>query len=91
MSFGSQIGRLAMRQEGAFWNAYYAMPNTMDGALLLGSIHMNTVQRAERKDAFMTLMREVVSDIIEDACGTRPVWPQPMGVAAPQHERAGHS
>ncbi len=29
-----KIGRLAMRHEGNFWNAYYAMPDTMDGAIL---------------------------------------------------------
>jgi hypothetical protein len=35
----TQIGRLALREEGEWWNAYYyAMPGTMDGALHLGSI-----------------------------------------------------
>ena len=40
-----QVGRLAMRVEGDFWRAYYAMPGTMEGALLLGSIAMGAVQR----------------------------------------------
>lgn len=85
-----QIGRLAMRHEGIFWNAYYMMPDTMEGAVLLGSIAMHFVEgRQDRKDAFMNLMKEAVSDIIEDKTGTRPVWPnQPQ--PAPEHERSGH-
>jgi hypothetical protein len=27
-----KIGRLALRVEGTMWCAYYAMPDTMDGA-----------------------------------------------------------
>lgn len=91
MKRGQQIGRLAMRHEGNFWNAYYAMPGTMEGAVFLGSIHMTAVARTDRKDEFMSLMREVVSDIIENACGMRPVWPNPKGVSAPETDRAGHS
>jgi hypothetical protein len=33
-------GRLALRVEGEFWNAYYAMPGTMRDAIFLGSIRM---------------------------------------------------
>lgn len=87
-----QIGRLAMRHEGDNWNAYYAMPGTMDGAVLLGSIRMGCiVGRRERRDAFMALMREVVGDILEDKLGVRPTWPKPSGEPAPEHERAGHA
>jgi hypothetical protein len=76
--------------EGKFWNAYYAMPNTMERAILLGSIAMRFIEKnQERKDVFMALMREGVADIIEEKTGTRPIWPdgpQP----APERERAGH-
>lgn len=85
-----QIGRLAMRHEGNFWNAYYAMPGTMEGAILLGSIQMRFVQDSARKDAFMAMMREAVSDILEEATGTRPTWPEPHGQSAPESERSGH-
>jgi hypothetical protein len=85
-----QIGRLALRHEGNWWNAYYAMPDTMDGAILLGSIAMRFVEMQERKNAFMTLMREAVSDIIEEKTGTRPTWPEPRGQPAPESERSGH-
>lgn len=82
-----QVGRVAFRQEGDFWNAYYAMPDTMDGALLLGSFHMKfATSRPERKEAFITLMRAAVGDIIEEKFGTRPMWPDPPS-PAPEHER----
>ncbi len=83
----AQIGRLALREEGEFLNAYYALPDTMDGALLLGSIHLKlAMSRPERKAAFMNLMREAVADVIEDLFGTRPDWPDPPAIA-PEHER----
>lgn len=85
-----QIGRLAMRHEGNFWNAYYALPETMNKALPLGSIAMKAIaDHPERKRAFMDLMREFVADIIEEQCGGRPIMPGPS--PAPEHERAGHS
>jgi hypothetical protein len=85
-----KIGRLAMRHEGTFWNAYYALPDTMDDALPLGSIAVRFIAgNEERKTAFMSLMREAVSDLIEEQTGQRPTWPE--GVQpAPHHERAGH-
>lgn len=86
-----QLGRLAMRHEGNFWNAYYAMPDTMDGAILLGSIAMRFVENnQERKTAFILFMREALSDIIEDELGQRPTFPEGPQ-SAPEHEKAGHS
>ena len=89
MSKAQKMGRLAMRHEGNFWNAYYAMPDTMDGALLLGSIAMRFVTNAERKYAFLNFMREAVSDLIEEETGARPIWPDEPH-PAPEHERSGH-
>lgn len=86
----AQIGRLAMRHEGNMWNAYYAMPNTMDGAIPLGSIAMAAIESNEgRKQAFMDMMRDIVADIIEDKTGVRPTWGGLQG--APEHERSGNS
>jgi hypothetical protein len=84
-----KIGRLALRHEGDFWNAYYAMPDTMEGAILLGSIRIRFVETQERKDAFLALMREAVSDILEEATGARPTWPEGPQ-PAPERERSGH-
>ena len=85
-----QVGRLAMRQEGDRWVAYYALPNTMDDAIFLGAIALKAVDgEPARREAFLDLMRDLVADIIEDATGVRPTWggEEP----APAHERAGHS
>ena len=85
----SKIGRLAMRHEGAMWNAYYALTDTMDGAILLGSIAMRFVTDADRKTAFMDMMRDAVGDLIFEETGQRPTWPEGVQVA-PERERAGH-
>jgi hypothetical protein len=85
----AQVGRLAMRHEGEYWNAYYAMPGTMEGAIVLGSIRMGAViDNPARKDAFMVMMRDIVADIIEEHTGYRPIWGGPQ--TAPEHERAGN-
>lgn len=85
-----QTGRLALRVEGDNWNAYYAMPETMESAIYLGSIKMKFVADNEaRKTAFMDLMRECVADIIEETTKVRPTWGGPR--SAPDHEKAGHT
>jgi hypothetical protein len=79
------IGRLALREEGENWNAYYAMPGTMKGALFLGSIRLGFLtKRPERKRAFQALMTECVADIIEETIGVRPTF---RTGPAPEHER----
>lgn len=80
-----QMGRLAMRVEGNFWNAYYALPGTMEGAILLGSLHMGFATNPERRDQFMQYMRECVGDMIEHEFGIRPKWSGT--IEAPEHEK----
>src|SRR3954469_14897930 len=83
------IGRLAMRVEGNLWVAYFALPDSMEGAIFLGSIQMRFVQAdKQRKTAFMDLMREAVGDIFEEKIGERPTWPEGER-RAPEPERAG--
>jgi F0F1-type ATP synthase membrane subunit a len=84
-----QIGRLAMRAEGSLWNAYYAMHDTMTGAIFLGSIRLaSVVDNPARKQAFMDMMRDAVGDTLKEVTGTSPTW---GGAApAPEHERGGH-
>lgn len=82
-----QVGRVALRVEGAWWVAYYALADTMDGAEELARIRMTLVQDPERKAAFMALMRDSVSDIFRDEIGERPEWQAPK--AAPEYERSG--
>lgn len=91
MSQREQMGRLTLRVEGDLWVARYALPDTMEGAIFLGSIAMAFVQDHDRKVRFMALMRDAVSDILEHHTGTRPIWPEPEGRPAPEHERAGRA
>ena len=82
-----QVGRLAMRVEGNWWTAYYALPDTMDKALRLGQVHMSLVQDEDRKQAFMDLCKSFISDIIELNHGKPPSeW---HIEAAPESERSG--
>lgn len=86
-----QVGRLALREEGLWWKAYYAKQDTMQDALLLGQIQLNIVANdtknsRARKREFIMLMQAAVTDIIEDIIGTRPTWPEPPQTA-PEHER----
>jgi hypothetical protein len=83
-----KIGRLAFRVEGDTWRAYYALTETMDGAIPLGSVAMRFVQTPARRDQFIAFMREAVADLIEESTGTRPQWPDPPQ-RAPEHERSG--
>lgn len=78
-----------MRHEGKFWNAYYALPGSMDDAILLGSVAMRFVGTPERRTQFMDFMREAVSDVIFDEVGVRPTWLEGAH-PAPEHEKAGH-
>lgn len=85
-----QIGRLALREEGSTWCAYYALADTMEGAVFLGSIRMGAVvNNPDRKQAFMDLMRDLVADILEEKTGARPTWGGAK--SAPEHERSGNA
>lgn len=84
----SEVGRLAFRHEGAFWNAYWAHDqDSMDKAVLMGSIRMNTVRGRVRED-FLVLMQAAFSNMVEDVTGQTPTWSQPT--SAPESERSGH-
>lgn len=76
MTDKTQIGRIAMRESecGEWWHGYYAMPDTMEGALLLGSIRMQFMHDENRRRAFMGLMQEAVGDILEAEVGSRPSY-----------------
>jgi hypothetical protein len=82
--------RLAMREEGVFWNAYLALPDTMDRAKLIGSISIGAVkQDPKMREEFQALMQKVLANAIEDVTGDRPdTWD--IG-PAPQSERSGNS
>jgi hypothetical protein len=81
-----KAGRLALRGEAGRWNAYWALPNTMQGALFLGSIPLAAINaEPDLKEKFIELMRETVTALIPGA-----TWPDPPH-AAPEHERGGNA
>lgn len=85
----AQVGRLAFRDEVAWWVVYWA-PNThnMKDATELARVSMNLVQTKERRDQFIQFARDVYADMVERCVGVRPVFPiEPQ--PAPEHERAG--
>ena len=85
-----QAGRLALRHEGKMWNAYFALPNTMDGAVFLGSIAIAAViDNVNRKEDFMRLMKSFVADILADRAGARLLWWDAH--EDPESERGGHA
>lgn len=85
-----EIGRLALRREGEWWNAYYARQDTMEGAFLIGSIRIGIATKSpEIKQAFMDLMKNVVAYGLEEVVGQVPSWNEPQD--APESERAGNA
>lgn len=83
------MGRLAMRVEGDWWVAYYALPDSMKGALRLGKVHMTVVQDKERKQAFMDLFKSFIAEIIKRGHGADVEhW---AIESAPEHERSGRA
>jgi hypothetical protein len=83
----SKVGRLAFRAEGDNWACYYALPDTMEGAILMASIAIGIVRDQERKKMFMDLMKHALSDFLEERVGQRPeIWDEEP---APESERSG--
>ena len=68
---------------------YAAMPATMDGAILLGTIRMAAVRRSKPKKAFMELMRSALEDLLRSRGVEVAGWNE--AVAAPEHERSGRA
>lgn len=82
--------RLALREEGQFWNAYLARADTMDNAKLIGSIAIGAVKKdPAAKETFKSLMQGILADAIQEYTGEAPSeWETRT---APEAERAGHS
>jgi hypothetical protein len=81
-----ETGRLALREEGTLWVAYFAQPGTMDGAVFLGSIRMRfVVDKPAQRSTFIALMRDAVNDLFEREMGIAVEnWEERP---APEHER----
>ena len=82
--------RIAFREEGNFWNAYMAQPDTMENAKLIGSIAMGAVRKDKKiKEDFMRLMERVMALAIKETTGEK-IKDWVVGLA-PESERSGHS
>ena len=84
-----EVGRLALRHEGEWWNAYWTKhQDSMIEAVLLGSIRV-TLAHSAAKDAFIEAMKLAFNNLVEDLTGQTPEWGAPH--AAPESERSGHA
>lgn len=84
----SAIGRLCMRHEGTMWNAYYAMPDTEENMILLGSIAMRFIEEnPEMKSEFLDLMKTGVERMIKEITGHDADFER----SRPSSVRSGHA
>lgn len=81
--------RLAIRGEGAHVNAYLAQADSMEGAMLLGSMKRKVCERfPDIFNEWKALMARVVSRTAHEVLG---VEPRMIEEPAPIHERAGRA
>ena len=80
--------RIAFRQEGKWWNAYLARPQTMDRAICMGSILIRLAEDEAVREAFKAMMRAALEVAIRELGHKNPKWETRK---APEHEKSGHS
>ena len=79
-------GRVAIRHEGHMINAYWARPDTMEGAFWLGSIPAYFTEHKDIFERFKKLMIDGAGFVIEDITGGKiEKW---MEQPAPEHEKS---
>lgn len=82
--------RLAFRHEGMWWVAYVAPEETMEGKMEIGRIVLSVVVDEKTRKGFMELMKGAIDGILRAKVGEGVTgWSEDM--AAPEHEKAGHS
>lgn len=81
--------RLAIRREGEFVNAYHAGTDSMQGAMLMGSIRVSILDKhPEVWNDWKQLMTRAYQALIEGALGQKPEMTESP---APEHERSGRA
>jgi hypothetical protein len=79
--------RIAFRAEGEFVNAYFAPPETMDGAILVSSVRRRMLNEdPELWEDWRTLMRMAFERYHERLGLPVTEWKE---IPAPEHERSG--
>lgn len=84
-----QIARIAFRQEGDMWVAYFAKNDTMKGAVVMGSIHMKLIGYKDIQEIFMDTMRNAVALVHHEASGRGIEFGKV--VPGPESERSGRA
>jgi hypothetical protein len=80
-----EVGRLALRHEGQWWNAYWAKyQDSMNEAILLGSIRINLAHGTAKSD-FVVAMKSAFDNVVLETIGEKPTWSDPH--PAPEDER----
>lgn len=81
--------RIAFREDGEFWRAYFTKMESMEGALELASVRI-TVVRGDPvlQDAFMSFAKGLMERAVLEVLGPKAKitsWNEPQ--IAPEHER----
>jgi hypothetical protein len=61
-----------MRKEGEFWNAYLSQVDTMQNALLLGSIRIELIDVPQLRTAFYEAMSMAMTLIVQQMFDVSP-------------------
>lgn len=85
---GEQIGKLSMRHEGAFWNAYYAEKDK-EPVFLGGVAVLFTESSRRRQRQFMELMQDCLADLVRAKYGVVIEFDQPQVLGKPDEFRGG--
>ncbi len=81
--------RVALREEGEYWNAYLAQINTMEDSLLVASIRLDIVYNDPiAKNAFMELAKHIMKNTLESIGAEVTRWDLK---SAPDHEKKDKS
>jgi hypothetical protein len=71
-------GRLAFREQGQWWIAYWARLDTMDGATELARVRMVAImQDPILRQQFINFCKATFDVVVREALGTTPLWPKP--------------
>lgn len=69
------LARVVIRSEGEHYAAYYAARDTLDGAAMLGCVHIGAVHRHQhRYRDWVDLMRHIAHELTIDAVGEHVRW-----------------
>lgn len=69
-------------------NCYYAAPDTMDGAMLLGSMRRSVLKVPDVFAKWQALMQEILAAACVDVLGAAPEFETKP---APERERSGRA